>query len=111
MSNATTPGNTPGSTPGTDEAQQRTARREADSQRDATTLQSPVADPAGKPPGDDGGTRTRSGSNYGDWVPDKREPDHPDVRHPEEMPLTPPPEGTSPLQGEFERGPDNPRVK
>ncbi|MDP2263848.1 MAG: hypothetical protein Q8K24_11890 [Hydrogenophaga sp.] len=101
----------PGGTPDKGEEQERTARREADSQRDATSLQSSVAGGPEQPPGDDGGTRTKSGSNYGDWVPDKREPDHPDLRHPEELPLTPPPEGTSPLQGEFERGDDDPLVK
>lgn len=97
--------------PNDSRAQARTGPRVADSQRDATTLQSPVAGPTQTPPGGDGGTRTKSGSNYGDWVPDKREPDHPAVRHPEEMPLTPPPKGTSPLQGEFERGDDDPLVK
>lgn len=84
-------------------------------ERDATPLQSPVAGQSQpieqpQPPGDDGGTRTQKGSNYGDWVPDKREPDHPDIRHPEKMPLTPPPEGTSPVQGAFGRGDDGPRA-
>lgn len=89
----------------------RGPRSEEDSERDATRLQSPVVGQDDRPPGDDGGTRTRKGSNYGDWVPDRREPDHPDIRHPEELPLTPPPEGVSPLQGEFERTDDDPLVK
>lgn len=86
------------------------ARREA-SERDASTLQPPAGSGLEHPPGDDGGTRTKRGSNYGDWVPDKRAPEHPAIRQPEERPLVPPPPGTSPLQGEFERGDNDPLVK
>lgn len=108
-STATSP-NTP-NTPDTASSPSVDAGRIATSQRDATTLQSPAVSREEPPPGSDGGTRTRTGSNYGDWVPDKREPDHPDIRHPEELPLVPPPQDGGPLQGEFERGDNDPLVK
>jgi hypothetical protein len=45
--------------------------------------------PAEKPPADEGGTRTAAGSNYGDWVPERRQRMHPDLEHPEGQPLSP----------------------
>jgi hypothetical protein len=43
-----------------------------------------------QPPAADGGTRTAAGSNYGDWVPDRKDKLHPDIEHPQGQPLSPP---------------------
>jgi hypothetical protein len=50
----------------------------------------PEAEPSEAPPADSGGTRTAAGSNYGNWVPERKVPLHPEVRHPESQPLSQP---------------------
>lgn len=99
-------------------AAQGASQRPEERNRDAATLQpwSPhtpmdtqleTRPPDGKPPADSGGTRTPAGSNYGNWVPDRQDTLHPDLRHPEDLPLAALSREASPLESTFEKNDDD----